>query len=193
MSLAHAILGILRDRPMTGYDLKTHCFDLSIAHFWPADQAQIYRTLDRMSADGWVASDLELQAGRPNRKVYCLTAAGQEELTNWLQREQPLTAYREPFLIQLYFATELPTATIRRLLAQQRALHEQLLARYRAIPAPQIDEPTLDRDTALRFLTLDLGIALEQAQLAWLERADAIIGALPEREREAEVPPPTPR
>src|SRR5258705_13680872 len=54
MSLAHAILGMLQTRPMTGYDLKVECFDNSIAHFWQADQAQIYRTLDKLAEDGLV-------------------------------------------------------------------------------------------------------------------------------------------
>ena len=47
MSLGHAILGFLNREPMTGYDLKTRCFDDDAAHFWTADQAQVYRTLDR--------------------------------------------------------------------------------------------------------------------------------------------------
>jgi len=48
MSLPHAILGFLREQPLTGYALKTQRFDVSVANFWPADQAQIYRTLDRL-------------------------------------------------------------------------------------------------------------------------------------------------
>ncbi len=49
MSLPHAILGFLREQPLTGYALKTQRFDVSVANFWPADQAQIYRTLDRLA------------------------------------------------------------------------------------------------------------------------------------------------
>ena len=52
MSLKHAILGLLTIQPMTGYELKHEAFDTSIAHFWQADQSQIYRTLDRMESDG---------------------------------------------------------------------------------------------------------------------------------------------
>ena len=44
MSLKHAVLGFLSIAPMTGYDLRKH-MEESVAHFWPADQAQIYRTL----------------------------------------------------------------------------------------------------------------------------------------------------
>jgi PadR family transcriptional regulator AphA len=180
MSLTHAILGILRDQPMTGYDLKTQCFDRSIAHFWPADQAQIYRTLDRMAAEGWVASEVEVQEGRPNRKVYRLTDAGQAELARWLRVEQPVPAYREPFLIQLFFAGELPNETIAGLLARQRALHQERLAHYHAIPLPPLADLTAERDLTLQRLTLELGIALEQAQIDWLDRARKVVAALPE-------------
>ena len=112
MSLAHAILGILQIQPMTGYDLKTQCFDKSIAHFWPADQAQIYRTLDKMNEQGWVESQIEFQENHPNRKVYSITEQGQRELRQWLTRFQALPVYREPFLIQLFFAKDMTNAAI---------------------------------------------------------------------------------
>ena len=48
MSLEHAILGFLNARARSGYDLKTRCFDVEAKAFWSADQAQIYRTLERL-------------------------------------------------------------------------------------------------------------------------------------------------
>ena len=48
MSLEQAILGFLNYRPFSGYDLKK-IFDTSVRHFWPADQSQIYRTLNRLA------------------------------------------------------------------------------------------------------------------------------------------------
>ncbi|NJL22163.1 MAG: PadR family transcriptional regulator, partial [Leptolyngbyaceae cyanobacterium SM1_3_5] len=44
MSLPHIILALLEQQEQTGYDLKTSCFDGSIAQLWTADQAHIYRT-----------------------------------------------------------------------------------------------------------------------------------------------------
>ncbi|HEY9876051.1 MAG TPA: PadR family transcriptional regulator, partial [Candidatus Obscuribacterales bacterium] len=79
MSLAHAILGLLQQEEMTGYDLKTSCFDGCIAHLWPADQAQIYRTLDKLVEQGWITCTVEIQRDRPNRKVYSVTEAGASE------------------------------------------------------------------------------------------------------------------
>ncbi len=65
MSLEFAILGFLNYHPYTGYDLKK-IFDSSIRHFWPADQSQIYRTLTRLTEQGF-ARDGKSSPGRPPR------------------------------------------------------------------------------------------------------------------------------
>jgi DNA-binding PadR family transcriptional regulator len=178
MSLAHAILGILQVEPMTGYDLKTRCFDTSIAHFWPADQAQIYRTLDKLAESGWVHSEVEIQQDRPNRKVYEITAEGRRELRRWLTTPQPIHVYREAYLIQLFFADELKNEEIIEQMEAQLADHRERLATYHAIPLPEIGEQGMDRNLSLQRLTLDLGIALEEAHIAWLERAIEIVRGL---------------
>jgi PadR family transcriptional regulator AphA len=180
MSLPHAILGMLRSGPMTGYELKTRCFDGSIAHFWPADQAQIYRTLERMTEQGLVASHLEIQQTRPNRREYRITDEGGAELDRWLGESQPLPAYRDPFLVQLYFANTLPPDRLDDLLVEQARMHEQRLAVYRAIPLPSLEELAGHREHLTARLTLELGITLEQAHLAWIERARDVLRDRPD-------------
>lgn len=180
MSLAHAILGLLTVAPMTGYDLKTQAFDNTIAHFWQADQAQIYRTLSAMVDDGWVESTLEVQEGRPNRKVYHITDAGREELRRWLHTEQPLPVYREPFLVQMFFAGALDTATILDHIARQRKGHEARLAQYQRIPIPPLGDPSLDRNRTFWRLTLELGMAIERAYLTWLDQCETIVRSMEE-------------
>ena len=80
MSLDAAILGFLGERPRSGYDLKTRCFDGVARDFWTADQAQIYRTLERLQAAKLVRSSRKRQTGKPDRKVYSVTAAGSASL-----------------------------------------------------------------------------------------------------------------
>ncbi|MCS6835693.1 MAG: PadR family transcriptional regulator [Anaerolineae bacterium] len=169
MSLAHAILGLLTVMPMTGYELKTQAFDSTIAHFWQADQAQIYRTLSVMAEQGWVESKLEIQEGRPNRKVYHITEAGQAELRRWLHTEQPLPTYREAFLVQMFFASELDAQTILEHIDRQREGHAARLAQYESFPLPGLDDPRLDQRHLFWRLTLEMGIAMERAYLEWLE------------------------
>ncbi|MBV8884697.1 MAG: PadR family transcriptional regulator, partial [Chroococcidiopsidaceae cyanobacterium CP_BM_RX_35] len=83
MSLAHVILGLLQQQERTGYDLKTTCFDDCIAHLWQADQAQIYRTLDKLEEQGQISCTVKIQHDRPNRKIYSVTEAGKTELVRW--------------------------------------------------------------------------------------------------------------
>ena len=84
MSLDAAILGFLGERPRSGYDLKTRCFDGAAKDFWTADQAQIYRTLERLQGSKLVTATRKRQAGKPDRKVYSITELGRRTLTAWL-------------------------------------------------------------------------------------------------------------
>ncbi len=191
MSLSHAILGLLTVTPMTGYELKTQAFDNTIAHFWQADQTQIYRTLAAMAESGWVESTLEIQQDRPNRKVYHITDAGREELRRWLRTEQPLPVYREPFLVQMFFAGELDTQTILAHIAQQRTGHEARLAHYESISIPLPDDPELARKRIFWRLTLEMGMATERAYIDWLDHCEAVVRGMnwsPLCEKQASAP-----
>lgn len=181
MSLTHAILGMLQREPMTGYDLKTECFDTSISYFWPADQAQIYRTLDRMSDEGWVESIIEPQEGRPNRKVYSITEAGRQELARWLRSHQPLAADREPFLVQTFFAGQLSNAEIIGLMQQQIVQHQRLLREYDTLDVPLLDQLMTERHEALGRLTLEFGYRYHQMVIDWLNLAIETVRNLPEQ------------
>ncbi len=175
MSLAHAILGLLTVTPMTGYDLKTQAFDNTVTHFWQADQTQIYRTLAAMAESGWVKSTLEIQEDRPNRKVYHITDAGREELIRWLHTEQSLPVYREPFLVQMFFAGELDKETILAHIIQQREGHKARLAHYETITMPSLDDPELIRKRIFWQLTLEMGMAMERAYIDWLDQCEAVV------------------
>ncbi|MBD0337524.1 MAG: PadR family transcriptional regulator [Cyanobacteria bacterium Co-bin13] len=177
MSLAHVILGLLQEQERTGYDLKTECFDQCIVHLWPADQAQIYRTLDKLEKQGWITCTVEIQQDRPNRKIYRTTAPGVAELTRWLQTHQPLPTLREPLLAQLHFAAQLPDAAILPLLEQELAARREKLAdceaqrsrvALEAAPVLSDDGATL-RQQELRQRVLELMIQREQTYLEWLQ------------------------
>ena len=173
MSLPHAILGLLAQQPMTGYDLKTRWFDRSFRYFWPADQAQIDPTLDGVLERGWATVQVEPGGDRPNRKVYSLTDAGREELARWLATPQPLPVVRDPLLVQLFCAADVPDEDLRRLLEQQGEAHRARLAEYEALRPFLEGLPVSERKRRLWLLTLENGIGRERAYLDWLEAAKA--------------------
>lgn len=184
MSLSHAILGLLTVTPMTGYELKTQAFDNTIAHFWQADQTQIYRTLAAMAEAGWVECTLEVQHDRPNRKVYHITEAGREELRRWLAAPQPLPVYREPFLVQMFFAGELDSATVLAHITRQREGHTARLAHYESIAMPTHDDPEIARKRIFWRLTLAMGIAMERAYIDWLNQCAVVVQSMISQEEE---------
>jgi DNA-binding PadR family transcriptional regulator len=175
MSLAHAILGLLQQEERTGYDLKTSCFDQCIAHLWPADQAQIYRTLDKLVEQGWITCTVEIQRDRPNRKVYSVTEAGASELIRWLQCPQPLPTLREPLLVQLFFAAQLPNEAIIQLLEQQLAARHDKLAECETIELPALDDKSASREQIMQRLVLELVIRREQTYIDWVKTAIDVI------------------
>jgi PadR family transcriptional regulator, regulatory protein AphA len=183
MSLEIAILGFLNYHPYTGYDLKK-IFDTSIRHFWPADQSQIYRTLSRLTENGWAEMEKVPQQDRPDRKVYSITDAGRAELLRWLSGPPPMDEPRSAPLIQVFFAGQLSdeeilakfegyAAIMRGILEQYDQVTNQLGPFEKEIPSP--------REHFFWMLTLENGIANMRANLAW---AESII----ERIKNGEVP-----
>lgn len=175
MSLKHAILGLLNIQPMTGYDLKHLAFDSTVSHFWQADQAQIYRTLDKLEEEGLLTSQLEIQTDRPNRRVYHITPTGRDELMRWLKEPQSPPVYREPFLVQMFFGYLLDDQDILQHLDDHIAHHQSNLAKYQHIQISPSDETNIKRKQTFWRLTLELGMALEKTYVDWLEKCKATI------------------
>ncbi|MGL4619946.1 PadR family transcriptional regulator [Chroococcidiopsis sp.] len=185
MSLAHAILGFLLQAKRTGYDLKTSCFDRCMTYLWSADQAQIYRTLDKLVEQGWITYKVEIQRDRPNRKVYSVTEAGIAELTQWLQSPQPIPTVRDPLPIQLFFSAHLSNEATIHLLERQLAARREKLAECEQIELPTLSNPINNREQLMQRLVLELAIRKEQTYIDWLKTAievltqDALNGSPP--------------
>lgn len=187
MSLEYAILGLLSEHPRSGYDLKTRCFDGALGPFWAADQAQIYRTLERLSANKWVASRRRRQAGKPDRKIYEITHTGSEALDAWLAGPQPSPVLRDPFSIQLYFGARLSDERLREVLAARRSDHQARLDQLRSASSELAEQHPEDTRTAvLRQTAFDGAVARERAQIDWLDECIHAVeeGALPGSENE---------
>lgn len=177
MSLQHAILGFLHHRARTGYDLK-RLFDSTVRHFWPADQSQIYRTLGRLEEQGLARMEVVPQQDRPDRKLYHITDAGREALRRWLTRPLPPAETREATLIQLFFAGAVDDQDVLEQLARYLEGARAGLIRYESIEIGDIlAEADLgdERDAFYQSLTLDHGIAMMRAEVAWLEGVVALL------------------
>jgi DNA-binding PadR family transcriptional regulator len=184
MSLEYAILGFLNYHPYSGYDLKK-VFDSSVRHFWPADQSQIYRTLGRLTEQGFAEMEKVPQDDRPDRKVYSITKAGRAELMKWLSGPTPVNEPRSAPLIQVFFLGQLSDEEILIRFEGYAAIMRAVLAQYDQVPSqlgPIKQEITSPREHFFWLLTLENGISAMRANLAW---AESIIARI----KNGQVPP----
>ncbi len=126
MSLQHAILGLLSYEPMSGYDIKSF-MDNSISFFWSAQLSQIYRDLGSLEDKGYVFFQIEPQEGRPDRKVYHITAEGEQAFHQWMEKfPRSLTsAVRDEFAVRIFFGSRISkeelSFQLRRFIKEQQA------------------------------------------------------------------------
>jgi DNA-binding PadR family transcriptional regulator len=171
MSLEYAILGFLNYHPYSGYDLKK-IFDTSIRHFWPADQSQIYRSLIRLTDNGWAEMEKIPQDDRPDRKVYHITESGRTELRSWIAGPPPLSEPRSAPLIQVFFSGQLSDDEILAKFEGYAAIMRALLDRYEQVAdqlGPFQQEIASPREHFFWLLTRENGIANMRANLEWAE------------------------
>lgn len=169
MSLRHAILGLLTFEPMSGYTLKTRYFDRSIAHFWPADQAQIYRTLQSVERDGLASCDTVASDSRPDSRVYSITEAGRRALHDWLAQAQKIPVQRDGILLQLYFGRLLSREQMLAVLEKQRSNHLRLKDYFDDLEIPEGVTEEMRRQVVFGKLTLDYARRRERMLVDWLE------------------------
>jgi DNA-binding PadR family transcriptional regulator len=160
---AKIILGFLRVRPRSGYDIR-QAVEVSTQFFWGASFGQIYPELRRLEAAGLV--EVESEGGR-GRKAYRLTKAGRRELDQWLHGDDDLFQYRDEGLLRLFFSdfTEPSAALVN--VRRMRAWREQAVAFFREQIAPHAEE---DVELGYHFpqRALEFGLVMLEAQAEWL-------------------------
>lgn len=102
MNIQNTILGLLHTQPMTGYELK-QAFDSSLGFFSGASFGSIYPILNSCRKKGLVNMEVEVQDGKPNRKIYSLTPEGRKSFMNALSDELLMSPYKNEFLTRLFF------------------------------------------------------------------------------------------
>lgn len=163
MSLPHALLTSLLERPASGYDLARR-FDSSIGFFWPASHQQIYRELARMDSAGWVRADEAADNAR--RKVYTCLPAGRRELIRWVAEGGGAPVVRDSLLVRLRADAALGPLGVAQQVRDRLADHESRLAAYRLIAERDFADDG-NRQSRLQRVILEAGISYEEHSVQW--------------------------
>ncbi|WP_436700738.1 PadR family transcriptional regulator [Nocardioides sp. BYT-33-1] len=204
MSVKHALLALLEQQPMYGYQLRAE-FEQRTGTAWPLNVGQVYTTLTRLERDG-----LALAAGEDDEGhvVYRITDAGRDEVATWfttpVARTQPP---RDELAIKLALAVTVPGVDVGTVIQQQRsatmaALQDYTRLKRRAAGGPDATGATgapggADERADLAWsLVLDSLVFGAEAEIRWLDHCEARLRrAASEREaagaRPDEAPSPS--
>ena len=169
MSVRHAVLGLLAQRPRHGYELRA-AFQAVIGgeENWDVKPAQIYTTLTRMEQGGLVAEHAVEQEAGPEKRVYAITPAGIQMLKEWFSVGTPPEHLHDEFFIKLMLSLVSGVADPYQLIQIQRVhlyreLHSLTTQRTRTNPSSEM----------AKVLLLDKAAMHLEADLRWLEMTEA--------------------
>ena len=166
MDVKTVCLGLLTDGEASGYDLKK-TFESTFGHFFAAGYGSIYPALQSLADDGLVDCEQVAQDGKPDRKVYRITAAGRERLQAALTKTAPSHKVRSEFLATLYFAHLMDAADVQAVLAHQLSEVRRFEELFADIDARCAD----DWPDGMRFV-LGFGKAMMAAMRDYIETND---------------------
>lgn len=165
MSVKHAVLGLVIERPGYGYELIQR-LEQRIEGWRPSETA-VYPALRSLRSDGMIrARDAANGSGSAHRGVvwYEATDTGREEFRAWVRAPTDLAPQRDPFWLKVAFADDedLPW-----LIELARELEAACLERMAELKhdAPGADD-LLSEDVAWRDVGQAWLLRTEAAQLA---------------------------
>jgi DNA-binding PadR family transcriptional regulator len=81
--LGYALLGLIQQKPRSGYDLRKTFAESAMGNYSSSPGA-IYPALERLQVSGVVRSEVQETVGLRRRRVFRITRTGEAELKNWL-------------------------------------------------------------------------------------------------------------
>lgn len=149
-----AVLGLLKEQPLHGYELKKRLGE-TLGFLWGVSYGSLYPALRRLERDGLIevveeaapapvvgtgslkgdlaaarrAAARPAKASRRTRKAYRITPAGEQRFVDLLLADDPHADEEKAFALKLAFCAHVPVAARLELLERRRAVLEARLAR----------------------------------------------------------------
>jgi DNA-binding PadR family transcriptional regulator len=94
--IALSVLNLLHERPMHAYEMRTMMRERGHDRAFQIRESSVYDTVARLADRGFIEPvEVTKQGRRPERTVYAITEAGEDELLVWLRdlTIEPATEY----------------------------------------------------------------------------------------------------
>lgn len=169
--LGCALLGLLQQKPASGYDLRK-IFSSTAMTTYSDSPGAIYPALQRLQRQGLIRGTIERGAGLRRRQVFRLTPKGLAELKDWLAlpptRADVIRGLHE-VMLRFAFSEQVvgPAATLSLLKSLQAELAAYVPKLQQQLNAGRASMPTSGR------LALENGVMSYQCLLQWTSHAIA--------------------
>lgn len=152
-----AILGLLREGPMHGYELRQRLVDFG---FWRISFGSVYPALRRLEKAGHIV----VRPGEGRRKEYFLTAEGKEHFQQILEDESSEVENTTAFRVRLAFFKYMDPDTRIGFLERRKTVLRERIANTRSSLRKTADR--VDRYTSS---LMEHGVRSAEADVAWLD------------------------
>jgi DNA-binding PadR family transcriptional regulator len=165
LSTRLVILGLLRERPLYGYEIK-HIIEEHMGDWTSIAFGSIYFALNRLADEGHIEKvATEQEGGRPSRSVYQITSVGREEFLRLLREVcSHLERHYYEIDIGLAFMDALSIEEVKGYLQGRVAQLEDILEHIVEHRDEQMARQEVPR---LASAVFDHSLAHYRAELAW--------------------------
>jgi DNA-binding PadR family transcriptional regulator len=158
-----AVLGLLKERSMHGYQLSKRLTD-TLGGFWRVSYGSLYPTLKRLEREGAVEQVFDAQEVGRRKNVYRVTAKGETLFQQLLDEAGADSASEDNrFRVRLAFFKYLAPDTRIRLLERRRAYLEERLSTIKASLTT-----TRERFDTYTLSLMQHGREATEQDIAWL-------------------------
>ena len=160
-----AILGLLKERPMHGYELKKR-LSYMLGHFWTVSYGSLYPALKRLEKSGSIERAYSVKEKTRNRNVFRITGRGEAEFMRLLTEDTSDSSLvdTEKFALRMALFQYLEPETRLALLETRRRLLEDQVAKFKAYRSNNGDEDRY-RKGLMRHK-----VELARSDIRWLDK-----------------------
>lgn len=160
----YAILGILLEKPATGYEIKS-LMDRSTVYFWRESDSTIYPMLKVLAKEERVLSEI-VYVGKKKKEIFSITEEGRKEFKAWLESPTGSETPRNEFLLKLFFVAD--RGEMVRLFQERVERSEKIYEEYKRIEE-RLEGLDDSPRKAIRLKALRYGIAQLALEIQWLK------------------------
>lgn len=174
-TLKYAILGLLNQKKMTGYDLMKQ-FESALCEFWSAKHSQIYPELKKLTEEGCVAYRQEASDNGLEKKLYHITEKGRTDFMSWLSSETPAQPTpKDISRLKIFFCSYLPKEERKFMLEEQVYRHTARLKHLQNNQQKFSQVPDSDSNEFGDYLVLMGALMREEMMIEWLKKSISLL------------------